>query len=62
MYTLFGAKGSGSASTEAALTLAAIEFHSVNAASWGPGPGLDELRRVNPLGRIPRWCFRTVRC
>jgi GST-like protein len=54
MYTLFGAKGSGSASAEAALTLAAIEFRSVDAASWGsPGPGLDELRRVNPLCQIP---------
>lgn len=53
MYTLFGAKGSGSAATEAALTLAAIEFKSVNAATWEPGPGLDELMRVNPLGQIP---------
>ncbi len=55
MYTLFGAKGSGSASVEAALTLAAIEFRSVDAASWmsPPGPGLDELRRVNPLCQIP---------
>ncbi len=53
MYTLFGAKGSGSAAIEAALTLAAIEFRSVNAASWEPGPGLDELIRVNPLGQIP---------
>ncbi len=53
MYTLFGAKGSGSAAAEAALTLAAIEFKSVNAATWEPGPGLDELVRVNPLGQIP---------
>ena len=53
MYTLFGAKGSGSAAAEAALTLAAIKFKSVNAATWEPGPGLDELARVNPLGQIP---------
>ena len=53
MYTLFGAKGSGSAAAEAALTLAAIKFKSVNAATWEPGPGLDELTRVNPLGQIP---------
>ena len=55
MYTLFGAKGSGSVSAEAALTLAAIEFRSVDAASWGssPGPGVEELRRVNPLCQIP---------
>ncbi len=53
MYTLFGARGSGSAAVEAALTLADIEFRSVNAATWEPGPGLDELTRVNPLGQIP---------
>jgi GST-like protein len=53
MYTLFGAKGSGSAAAEAALTLAAVEFKSINAASWEPGPGRDELSRVNPLCQIP---------
>ncbi|MEO8346751.1 MAG: glutathione S-transferase family protein [Betaproteobacteria bacterium] len=53
MYTLFGARGSGSAAVEAALMLAAIDFRSVNAATWEPGPGLDELTRVNPLGQIP---------
>ena len=53
MYTLFGSKGSGSASAEAALTVAGIEFRSVDAATWNPGPGLDELTRVNPLAQIP---------
>ena len=53
MYTLFGTKGSGSASAEAALTVAGIEFRSVDAASWDPGPGRDELTRVNPLCQIP---------
>ena len=53
MYTLFGTKGSGSAAAEAALTLAAVEFKSVDAASWEPGPGRDELARVNPLCQIP---------
>jgi len=53
MYTLFGSKGSGSASAEAALTVAGIEFRSVDAASWDPGPGRDELTRVNPLCQIP---------
>jgi len=53
MYTLFGAKGSGSAAAEAALTLAAVKFRSVDAASWEPGPGRDELTRVNPLCQIP---------
>jgi GST-like protein len=53
MYTLFGTKGSGSAAVEAALTLAAVDFTSIDAASWTPGPGLAELARVNPLCQIP---------
>ena len=53
MYTLFGTKGAGSASTEAALTVAGVELRSVDAASWDPGPGRDELTRVNPLCQIP---------
>jgi GST-like protein len=53
MYTLFGTKGSGSAAAEAALTLAAVPFRSIDAASWEPGPGRDELARVNPLCQIP---------
>jgi GST-like protein len=53
MYTLYGSQGSGSAAIEAALTIAALEFRIVDAASWEPGPGLDELRRVNPLAQIP---------
>jgi GST-like protein len=53
MYTLFGTKGSGSAAAEAALTVAGVEFRSIDAASWDPGPGRDELTRVNPLCQIP---------
>ncbi len=53
MLTLYGAKGSGSAAVECALTIAALPFRSVDAASWEPGPGLEELKRVNPLAQIP---------
>ena len=53
MLTLYGAKGSGSAAIESALTIAALRFKVVEAASWEPGPGLDELKRVNPLAQIP---------
>ena len=53
MLTLYGAKGSGSAAIEAALTIAGLPFRAVEAASWVPGPGLDELKRVNPLAQIP---------
>ena len=53
MYTLYGFKGSGSASVEMALRLLGVDYRIVNAASWEPGPGLDELRQVNPLAQIP---------
>lgn len=50
---LFGTKGAGSAAVEAALTLAEVPFELVNAAEWQPGPGLERLRKVNPLAQIP---------
>ena len=53
MLTLYGAKGSGAAAPEAALRIADVPFRWVEAASWEPGLGLDELKRVNPLAQIP---------
>jgi GST-like protein len=53
MLTLYGAKGSGAAAPEAALRIAGVPFRWVEAASWEPGPGLEELKRVNPLAQIP---------
>jgi len=53
MLTLYGTKGSGAAAVEAALARAGLAYTSVDAASWNPGPGLDQLLRVNPLGQIP---------
>lgn len=53
MLTLYGTKGSGVAAVEAALARAGMAYTGVDAASWNPGPGLDELLRVNPLGQIP---------
>jgi GST-like protein len=53
MLTLYGAKGSGAAAPEAALRIADVPFRGVEAASWEPGPGLEELKRVNPLAQIP---------
>jgi GST-like protein len=53
MLTLYGAKGSGVAAIEAALARAGLAHASVEAAAWTPGPGLDALLRVNPLGQIP---------
>lgn len=53
MLTLYGTKGSGAAAVEAALARAGLAYTGVDAASWNPGPGLDQLLRVNPLGQIP---------
>ena len=38
---------------EAALRIAGAPYRVVDAASWQPGPGLDELRTVNPLAQVP---------
>ena len=53
MLTLYGTKGSGVAAVEAALARAGLAYTGVDAASWNPGPGLDALLKVNPLGQIP---------
>ena len=53
MLTLYGTKNSGAAAIEAALARAGLAYTAVDAARWNPGPGLDELLRVNPLGQIP---------
>ena len=53
MLTLFGTQGSGSAAVEAALDVAGLDYRKVDAASWKEVPGLDELKRVNPLAQIP---------
>jgi GST-like protein len=53
MYTLYGARGSGSASIEVALERCGIEYKLVRAATWEPDSNLTELKRVNPLQQIP---------
>ena len=53
MLVLYGSQGSGSAAVEAALDIVGIGYRKVEAASWNPGPGLEELKRVNPLAQIP---------
>ncbi|MBB5193365.1 GST-like protein [Silvimonas terrae] len=53
MYTLYGTKTSGAAAIEAALALLDVPYKVVDAASWEPGAGLDELKQVNPLAQIP---------
>jgi len=53
MYTLYGKTGSGSASIEAALTLARAPFRVVETASWAQNEAFADLLAVNPLGQVP---------
>ena len=53
MYTLYGKKGSGSASTQAALEIIGAPYRVVETASWEPNAAFAELLKVNPLGQIP---------
>jgi GST-like protein len=53
MYTLYGIKGSGSASVEAALTVIGAPFRTVDTASWERNAAFDDLLKVNPIGQIP---------
>jgi GST-like protein len=53
MYTLYGKKGSGSASTEVALEIVGAPHRTVETASWEPNEAFAELLKVNPLGQLP---------
>ena len=53
MYTLYGKKGSGSASTQAALEIIGAPYRIVETASWEPNDAFAELLKLNPLGQIP---------
>ena len=53
MYTLYGKKGSGSATTEIALEVVGAPYRVVETASWEPNDAFPELLKVNPLGQIP---------
>ena len=53
MYTLYGKKGSGSASIQVALGIIGTPFRIVETASWDTNDAFVELLKVNPLGQIP---------
>jgi GST-like protein len=53
MYTLYGKKGSGSATTQIALEMLGAPYRIVETASWEPNDAFQELLQVNPLGQIP---------
>ena len=53
MYTLYGKKGSGSASTEAALEIVGAPYRVIETASWEANDAFPDLLKLNPLGQIP---------
>lgn len=53
MYTLYGSKGSGSASTQAALDIIGAPYRIVETASWATNEAFADLLKINPLGQIP---------
>jgi len=53
MYTLYGKKGSGSATTQIALELVGAPYTLIETASWEPNDAFNELLKLNPLGQIP---------
>ena len=53
MYTLYGKKGSGSASSQVALDVIGAPYRIVETASWDTNDAYVELLKVNPLGQIP---------
>jgi GST-like protein len=53
MYTLYGKKGSGSASIQVALGIIGAPYRIVETASWDTNDAFVELLKVNPLGQIP---------
>ena len=54
-YTLYTAKRSGAASVEVLIKALGLEVELKDATPWSepPGPCLEELKRVNPLGQLP---------
>ena len=52
-HVLYGANSSGSGAVEAALLRCGLPYRLVEGATWEPGPGYDELKRVNPLAQVP---------
>jgi GST-like protein len=53
VYTLYGKKGSGSASVEAALGLAGAPYRIIETASWETNDAYRDLLVINPIGQIP---------
>ncbi len=53
MYTLYGKKGSGSASVQTALEIIGAAYRVIETASWEPNDAFQDLVKLNPIGQIP---------
>lgn len=53
MFTVYGAKGSGSVPVEAALTLLGLPYEVVEAPAWEGEAQRARVGRVNPLRQVP---------
>jgi len=53
MYTLYGKKGSGSATTQTALDVVGAPYKIIETASWEQNDAFKDLLKLNPLGQIP---------
>src|SRR5436309_15036928 len=53
MYTLYGKKGSGSATTQTALEIIGAPYRMAETASWEPNDAFSEPLKINPPGQIP---------
>ena len=53
MYTLYGKKGSGSASVQTALEIIGAPYRIIETASWEPNEAFQDLLKLNPIGQIP---------
>ncbi|MBP0942423.1 glutathione S-transferase [Pseudomonas alliivorans] len=53
MYTLYGARGCGSAAIEVALELCATPYTLIDDHAWEEEPGRGALKQVNPLMQVP---------
>ncbi len=53
MFTVYGARGSGSVAVEAALTLMGVSYKLIDADPWGDEAALQALEKVSPLRQVP---------
>ena len=56
-FTVYGARGSGSVTVEAALTLLGLPYTVVEAVTWAGDAERDKVAAVNPMRQVPALVF-----